>query len=290
MPDASPKTFRQLIALGADFLKKKGVENATVAMELLVARLTKCGRGTIHAVLDTVPSAVLVEALRRGMSRVASGEPVQYVLGQWDFCDLTLKVDKRALIPRPETEQLVEWVLQSPLFARNPKPFVVDFGTGTGCIILSIAKARKEGVFLGIDVSPDAIALAKENAALLGLADRVKFAEGDGCGEFDPASIDLLVSNPPYIPTATVDALPPLIREHEPRLALDGGPDGLDIYRSLVGDAVMVLKTGGELYLEIGDEQGPAIHALLEEYGFTQVEIRKDLAGHDRFARAVQAE
>ena len=211
------------------------------------------------------------------------------MLGQWDFRSLTLKVDRRALIPRPETERLVDLVLASRQVRETSKPLVVDVGTGTGCIILSLAKEMCDGVFVGLDVSPDALALARENAVLTKLDGRVLFAESDGCGEFDPASVDVLVSNPPYIPSKVVDGLEPHIRDHEPRLALDGGPDGLDIYRALLLDAVMVLKPGGGVFLEIGDEQGSALREMLEEYGFSEVAIAKDYSGRDRYAMGVQS-
>lgn len=284
----APKTLRELIALGDAFLVRQGVPEARAACELLAARLFKCGRLELYRHLDAVPEARRVDALRRGVQRVAKGEPVQYVLGQWDFRSLTLKVDRRALIPRPETEQLVDLVVKSAQVRQVPKPLVVDVGTGTGCIILSLAKELADGVFVGLDVSAEALALAKENAALTGLDGRVLFAESDGCGEFDPASVDVLVSNPPYIPSQVVDGLAPHIRDHEPRLALDGGPDGLDVYRALLLDAVMVLKPGGGVFLEIGDEQGPALRDMLEEYGFTEVAVVKDYAGRDRFATGVQ--
>jgi len=283
------KKLGELIALGDTYLVKLKVPESRVVCELLAARLFKCGRLELYRHLDTVPEPRLVDALRRGLQRVAKGEPVQYVLGQWDFRTLTLKVDRRALIPRPETELLVDLVLKSPQVRQASKPLVVDIGTGTGCIILSLAKEMRDGVFVGVDISPEALSLARENAALTGLAERVLFAECDGCGEFDPASVDVLVSNPPYIPSHVVDGLEPHIREHEPRLALDGGPDGLDVYRSLLLDAVMVLKPGGGVFFEIGDEQGPAMRDLLEEFGFTDVTIAKDYSGKDRFATGVQS-
>lgn len=284
-----PKTLRELIALGDAFLAKQGAPDPRVACELLAARLFKCGRLELYRYADAVPDERLVEALRRGLQRVAKGEPVQYVLGQWDFRKLTLKVDRRALIPRPETELLVDLVLKSRQVRETPKPLVVDVGTGTGCIILSLAKELRDGVFVGLDISPEALALARENAAFTGLEGRVLFAESDGCGEFDPASVDVLVSNPPYIPSKVVDGLAPHIRGHEPRLALDGGPDGLDVYRSLLLDAVMVLKSGGAVFLEIGDEQGSALRDMLDEYGFTDVAIAKDYSGRDRYAMGVQS-
>ena len=285
----APKKLGELIALGYAFLARQKIPDSRVACELLAARLCKCGRLELYRFLETVPEERLVDALRRGLQRVAKGEPVQYVLGQWDFRSLTLKTDRRALIPRPETEQLVDLVLRSPQVKKAAKPLVVDVGTGTGCIILSLAKELRDGVFVGLDISPEALSLARENAALAGLEGRVLFAECDGCGEFDPASVDVLVSNPPYIPSHVVDGLEPHIREHEPRLALDGGPDGLNVYRALLLDAVMVLKPGGGVFFEIGDEQGPALRDMLEEYGFADVAVVKDYAGRDRFATGVQS-
>ena len=284
----APKKLCELVALGDAFLARSQVPNPRVVSELLAARLFKCGRMDLYRHADSVPDARIVDALRRGLQRVAKGEPVQYVLGQWDFRKLTLKVDRRALIPRPETEQLVDLVLKSAQVKGAAKPLIVDVGTGTGCIILSLASEMRDGVFVGLDISPEALSLAKENAALTGLDARVLFAESDGCGEFDPASVDVLVSNPPYIPSHVVDGLEPHIRDHEPRLALDGGADGLDVYRALLLDAVMVLKSGGAVFFEIGDEQGSAMRDMLEEYGFTDVSVIKDYAGKDRFATGVQ--
>jgi len=283
------KKLRELIALGDAYLAKRNVPDSRVACELLAARLFRCARLDLYRHLDTIPETRLVDALRRGLQRVAGGEPVQYVLGQWAFRNLTLKVDRRALIPRPETEQLVGLVLRSPQVRDTVKPLVVDVGTGTGCIILSLAQELGRGVFVGLDICADALALAQENAELTGLAGRVLFAQSDGCGEFDPASVDVLVSNPPYIPSHIVDGLEPHIRDHEPRLALDGGPDGLTFFRALLLDAVMVLKPGGAVFFEIGDEQGPALRALLDEYGFTEVAIMQDDSGRDRYAMGVQS-
>lgn len=283
------KTLAELLALGEGYLSRHAVPEARVACELLAARLFKCGRLELCRHADGVPQERLVEAMRRGLRRVAGGEPVQYVLGQWDFRKLTLKVDRRALIPRPETEQLVDLVLKSPQAAKNGKPLVVDVGTGSGCIILSLAQELGKGVFVGLDKSAEALALARENAVLTGLERRVLFAESDGCGEFDAASVDILVSNPPYIPSRAVDGLARQISEHEPRMALDGGDDGLDVYRALLLDAVMVLKAGGGVFFEIGDEQGAAMRDMLNEFGFAEVAIIKDYAGKDRFATGVQS-
>lgn len=288
------KTWGDIISLTADYLAGKCVPDASVAAELLAARLLKCGRGFLAPHLSQVPDERHLEAMRRGMARLSKGEPVQYVLGEWDFRRLTLGCDRRALIPRPETEELVTRVLKF-MRARWPgegnaePPMVVDVGTGTGCIVLSLADEFAGAAnFLGIDISADAVALARENAARCGLAERVKFAVTDGLDDFDePEMIDVLVSNPPYIPTAVCDTLDPRIRDFEPRNALDGGSEGLDFYERLVGDALNLLKPGGGVFFEIGDEQGPALQKMLFGAGFDDIRIEKDYAGHDRYASAV---
>ena len=222
------------------------------------------------------------------MVRLANGEPVQHVLGEWDFRKLTLKCDRRALIPRPETEDLVERVLKHlrTVYGDNgtEAPFVVDVGTGSGCIILSLAKEFGKGVFLGTDISAEAITLARENAAKCGLDGIVKLAVADGLDEFDPESVDVIVSNPPYITTADCETLDPRVKDYEPRSALDGGVSGLDFYERFIGDAMNVLKPGGALFFEIGDGQGEALKGLFESYGFTDIKIEKDFSGHDRYA------
>lgn len=283
------KTWLELLDLGSDYLDAHGVPEGRIAIELLAARLLGCGRGFLAPHLSAVPEERIVEALRRGMARLVKGEPIQYVLGEWDFRSLTLKCDRRALIPRPETEELVTRILG---FLASYKvehcPFVVDVGTGSGCIALSLASEFKgNAAFLGVDISSAAIELAKENAAKCGLGDRVGFAVADGLDDFDePQSVDVIVSNPPYIPSAECDVLDPRIRNWEPRNALDGGVTGLDFYERLVTDAFNLLRSGGAVFFEIGDGQGPALEKMLRDTGFSSVKIEKDYAGHDRYASA----
>jgi release factor glutamine methyltransferase len=178
----------------------------------------------------------------------------------------------------------------SPLPVTSP-PFIIDVGTGTGAIILSLAKEYKgEAVFLGTDVSEDAIALAKENAGRCGLKDRVKFAVMDGLDDFDePGMVDVLVSNPPYIESAVCETLDPRVKDFEPRLALDGGVSGLDFYDRYLGDALNILKPGGAVFFEIGENQGEAVAKLMADYGFDNIRIERDFAGHDRYASATLA-
>ena len=277
------------------FLSGKGVPDPEVAAELLAARLLGVGRGLLASSFDKEVSEKYLEAMRRGMARLVKGEPLQYVLGEWDFRTLTLTCDKRALIPRPETEELVTRVLthlrslSAPRGEGTAGTLVVDVGTGTGAIILSLAKEFKgEAVFLGTDVSEDAIQLARENAVRTGLASRVKFAVADGLDEFDePESVDVLVSNPPYIKTAVCETLDPRVKDFEPRLALDGGVTGLDFYDRYLADALNLLKPGGAVFFEIGEDQGPALAKLMADYGFSEIKIEKDYAGHDRYASAI---
>ena len=282
------KPWQELLSLGGAYLEGKGVPDAAVTMELLMARLLKCGRGFLSPHLAKIPEERIVAALRRGMARLAAGEPIQYVLGEWDFRSLTLSCDRRALIPRPETEELVTRVLAFAKTCGIARPFVVDVGTGSGCIILSLAREMADGIFLGVDISADAVALATENAARCGLADKVRFAVADGLDDFDePETIDIIVSNPPYIPTAECATLDPRIRNFEPMSALDGGRDGLDFYDRLIGDALNVLRPGGGVFFEIGDGQGPALQKRFFDAGFDNIRVEPDYAGHDRYASAV---
>lgn len=281
----------EVIAKSSDFLRGKKVPDARVASELLAARLLHLGRGMLAGEMTKDVPEKYLEAMRRGMARLVKGEPIQYVLGEWDFRTLTLKCDRRALIPRPETEELVTRVLGylNAETQRRRGGLIVDVGTGTGAIVLSLAKEfRGEAAFLGTDVSEDAIALAKENAVRCGLADRVKVAVADGLDDFDePQCVDVIVSNPPYIETAVCETLDPRVKDFEPRLALDGGTSGLDFYERYLSDAVNLLKPGGAVFFEIGENQGEAVRQLMFDCGFNDIRIEKDYAGHDRYAMAV---
>lgn len=272
------------LSKAAAFLAAKEVPDPEVAAELLAARLLKVGRGFLSGFLEREVSEKYLEAMRRGMARLVKGEPIQYVLGEWDFRALTLKCDARALIPRPETEELVTRVLK----AMKPGMLVVDVGTGTGAIILSLAKEFKgEAAFIGTDISEGAIKLAQENAERTGLKDKVRFAVMDGLDEFDePESVDIIVSNPPYIKSAVCDSLVPQVRDFEPRLALDGGVSGLDFYERYLADALNLLKSGGMVFFEIGNDQGEALRELMTNYGFIDIKIEQDYEGHDRYASA----
>ncbi len=284
-------TWRDTLAKATAFLAAKNVPDAEVASELLAARLLKCGRGLLASALDKEVPEKCLDAMRRAMRRLAEGEPIQYVLGEWDFRTLTLKCDRRALIPRPETEELVTRVLKwLKANADDGEPrLVVDVGTGTGAIALSLAREHKgELRILATDISEDALALAKENARRTGLEGRVSFVAMDGLDDFDELGVvDALVSNPPYIESAVCETLDPRVKDHEPRLALDGGASGLDFYDRYLADALNILKPGGAVFFEIGENQGDALRKLMTDYGFIDIRIEKDYAGHDRYATAI---
>lgn len=281
--------WKEVLCKAESFLDSKGVPDARVAGELLAARLLNIGRGFLSSHLDKNVDERRLEAMRRAMKRLAAGEPVQYVIGEWDFRTLTLKCDRRALIPRPETEELVTRVLKFLETRKAARPFVVDVGTGSGAIILSIAKEYKgEGIFLGTDISADAIELATENAVATNLSERVKFAVADGLDDFDePEIIDVIVSNPPYIESHVCATLDPRIRDFEPMTALDGGVSGIDFYDRYLSDALNILKPGGAVFFEIGENQGELVRKLLFDYGFDSILIEKDYEGHDRYASGI---
>ena len=281
-------TWGETIAKADAYLAAKGVPDAHVAAELLAARLLRTGRGMLAGETGREADARQLEAMRRGMKRLVAGEPLQYVLGEWDFRTLTLNCDRRALIPRPETEELVSRVHRFLDAAPDGEKFVVDVGTGTGAIILSLAKeSRRNCVWLGTDISEDAVALAKENAERCGLGDKVRFAVADGLDDFDePGVIDVIVSNPPYIESSVCETLDPRVKDWEPRMALDGGRSGLEFYERYLGDALNLLKPGGAVFFEIGDGQGEAISRLMFDYGFEDILVEKDYAGLDRYASA----
>jgi len=279
-------TLGDALNAGADFLARKGTDEPRLTAEWLAARLLRCARLELTSRLVQPLPEKLVDALRRGLVRVGAGEPVQYVMGQWDFMGHTFKVDRRALIPRPETEQLVERALACEALWKRPSPTVADIGTGSGCIAISLAMARPAARIIGLDVSEEAIALARENTEQFGLAARVVLVAGEMSDLIEPETLDAVVSNPPYIRTSDCETLPRHIRGHEPRLALDGGADGLSCIEAIVTDTAIVLKPGGFILLEIGHDQGAPVSGLLTANGFTNVSISPDLSGKDRIVSA----
>jgi len=276
------KTVKDILALSESYLAQRGVEQPRLIGEMLLSRLLRRPRLELSLDYAKVLPESHLEAMRRGLKRVGEGEPVQYVLGEAGFMNHVFKVDRRALIPRPETETLVRLVLECQPLWQHERPALADVGTGSGCIVLSLAAARPQGRYLALDVSEEAITLARENAAQLGLAERVIFTGEELSDVIEAETLVAIVANLPYIPSAVVDRLPVNVRLHEPRQALDGGHSGLDIVGTVVEDAAIALKGGGMLFLEIGEEQGKAVAGLLQDAGFEAVQVHPDLNGRDR--------
>jgi release factor glutamine methyltransferase len=220
-----------------------------------------------------------VSALRRRLAR----EPLQHIMGREAFRGLTVRVTGDALVPRPETELLAGWALE--LMPPTPPPTVIDVGTGSGCVACALAAERPDARVVALDLSPAAAALARDNVAALGLGARVSVHVGDLFSVLAPGvRAHVIVSNPPYLTTALIPTLAAEVSRHDPRLALDGGDDGLAVIRRLVADAPAHLAPGGWLVLETaGGEQVAAVETLMRQADFVSIRTRPDLAGITRF-------
>lgn len=227
--------------------------------------------------LQAIPTEADAEAFASACLRLTRGEPVQYVCGRAPFRDLELKVDARALIPRPETEQLVQWALDAPI---PPAARILDVGTGSGCIALALKKSRPDCQVTGLDISADALDLARENARALGLD--VTFIQTDLLQNQAFRSAEIIIANLPYIGENEAADLPAEVRDFEPHLALFSGPDGTDLIRRLLREAKEVLTPNGRLFLETGENQSAIWQREADALGW-QLEGRNDLAGRPRF-------
>ena len=270
------------------FLTRKGIDSPQLVVEYLVCRLLRCKRLELPLYYTKQATERFCEVLKRGVMRAATGEPIQYILGEWEFRELTLKCDKRALIPRPETEDLVQLLLDDEQLRGVQSPVILDYGTGTGCIALSIAKEMPNARVIAIDVSEEALSLARENAAVLGLESRVVFVNVstvDLADLLEPNTINAIISNPPYIPSETCDGLDQKVKDFEPRLALDGGPDGMDITRGIIEEAAMLLTGGGSIYLELSaeDNQPELLRPYMESLSFEEIRVLPDMFKANRF-------
>lgn len=279
-------TIKALLAATVDHLRKKGIESARLDAELLLAHALGCGRIDLLVRYDEVPADADRAAFRELVRRRADRWPTAYLIGRREFYLLPFEVTPAVLIPRPETETLVLKALE--LVKGNPAPRVLDLGTGSGCVAVSVAHRCKGAAVTAVDVSPDALAVARRNADRNGVADRVTFRQGDLFGPVPAGTaFDLIVSNPPYVTPGELADLAPEVRDHEPRLALDGGPDGLAFYRRIAADAGRFLNPGGWLAVEIGATQADVVRAIFEGApGFGGVQVVKDMGGRPRVAVA----
>lgn len=259
-----------------------GRTSPRIQAEWLLADVLRCPRLTLYTRREEPVSDQQYRQVRMNVNRVAAGEPLQYVTGCTDFMEVEVQCDQRALIPRPETEGLVQRVLDNPALQQLAEPDVVDVGTGTGCIALALAKAWGHARVLAVDVEEAALNCARENVARLGLAERIRCRSGDLLQGAPARSADVVVANLPYIASDEWPDLPAEVRDVEPRTALDGGRDGLDLIRRLVQQARGVLRPAGWLYLEIGASQGAMVRSMLRQSGYQRIVLSQDWAQRDR--------
>jgi len=276
---AGPSTIGSVLRRSTDYLVARGSETPRLDAERLLSKALGLERIELYMALDRPLTPTELDAARELVVRRGAREPLQYVLGEWGFRRLTLNVDPRALIPRPETEILVDRALL--LLAGRVTPSVLDVGTGSGAIALAVKDEHPDARVSGFDFSPDALTLASENASLTGLA--VVLLQGDLFEGLPPGPWDLVVSNPPYVDASDVPNLEPEIRDWEPHEALTADGAVAAVARGAVG----VLAAGGGIVLEVGAGQAESTADLLEELGFHDVRVTPDLRGIDRVVEGV---
>jgi release factor glutamine methyltransferase len=283
--------LRDLVGAAAGHLVAAGIENARGDAEWLLAGILGLNRGALGLRLDEEPDAALTTRYEAAVQRRAGREPLQRILGWEEFRGLRLTLTPATLVPRPETEVLVELALDLlPAEARGRRLLVVDVGTGSGCIACAIAAERPDALVIATDRSLESLRTASENALRLRLAGRLRGVASDLLAAMGDGCADLIVSNPPYLPSGWLPGLDPEVRDHEPIAALDGGQDGLRVLGRLVAESTRTLRPGGALVMETaGASQAAQVAHWASVAGLVGVEILRDLAGVERFVSARQA-
>jgi len=295
-------TVLEGIQRSAEFLAKKGVDSARLQAELLLAHALNLPRMKLYLNFERTLAPAEVDALRELVKRRGQREPLQHIVGSTSFCGFEIIVNRHVLVPRPETEILAELGCEFLITLGRvgcPQPAeqmrrgedtapyqarVLDFGTGSGCLAIALALKCPEARVTALEVSQEALAVAHQNLARHGLELRVELAQGDGFTTLPAdARFNLIVSNPPYIATAEIESLQPEVRDFDPRVALDGGADGLDCIRRLAAEAGMLLAPGGRLMFEFGDGQADAAHEILVRQNWIVEEVREDYSQRPRF-------
>lgn len=273
----SAETLREAERRGAETLAAAGREEAAQTARLLLCHVLGFNFTDYVLAREDLLSPRDAARYEELLTRRASGVPLQYLTREQNFCGLSLYVDERVLIPRQDTECLVEEVLRD-----GARGALLDLCTGSGCIPLALLNHGNFSCALGADISAEALAVAEINRARTGLP--LELRQSDLFAEI-PERFDVITANPPYIESAEIESLSVEVRDHEPRLALDGAADGLAFYRRLAAESGAHLKPGGRLYLEIGMSQGAAVASLLEAAAFSDIQIIRDLAGRDRIVK-----
>ncbi len=278
----NPRTIMEYIQVAAGYLRKQGCDTARLDAELLLGHVLQLERMQLYVQFDKPLTIPEVDAYRAVIGQRARRIPVAQIVGEREFLSRPFKVSSAVLTPRPETELLVEAVVER--FVDHERPTILDIGTGSGAIAVSLACQLPQAAVTAVDVSPEALAVARSNAESCSVD--VEFLESDVYEALSGRRFQCIVSNPPYIPSSEMANLQPEV-QHEPSLALDGGPDGLAVYRRIAAQAAAHLEPGGSLLLEIGWDQGTSVPQLLRAAGLTVLETRTDYAGLDRVVISV---
>ena len=276
-------TVLEGIQRSTEFLARKGVDSPRLQTELLLAHLLKMPRMRLYLSFERPLAEAEIDSFRELIKRRGQREPLQHIIGSTSFCGLEIKVSPRVLVPRPETELLAErgWTF---LNERSlPHPGALDIGAGSGCLAIALATKCPTAEVTAVDISPEALTVAQENAAQHGLAERIRFLQGDCFTPLAAGSrFDLILSNPPYIPSGEIATLQPEVRDYDPHTALDGGADGLDYGRRLAAEAGRFLQPQGRLMMEFGDGQAEALRRVFEEQNWVVEAMVEDYTHRPR--------
>lgn len=309
-------TVLEVIQRSTEFLAKRGVESPRLQVELLLAHVLKLPRMQLYLKFERALTSAELDGLRELIQRRGRREPLQHIIGSTSFCGLEIAVNRSVLVPRPETELLAEtgWRFLNERATRKtetapvressvettaeavavlqetePSTFnlhpvtALDFGTGSGCVAIALAVKCPVAEIYALEVSSEALDVARRNASSLGVSDRIRFVQSDGFGGLPAqAQVNLILSNPPYVPSAEILTLQPEVRDHDPRAALDGGPDGLDFYRRLSAEAGAFLKPGGKIMVEFGDNRAQRVQDLFEQQNWVVERILEDYTQRPR--------
>ena len=287
METKSVWTIMKILNWTKQYFADKGVENPRLDAEILLCAVLKCERINLYIDFERPLDESELAQFKQMVIRRAQGEPLAYILGEKAFMRNTFKVNKYTLVPRPETELLVEHLVRI-CEQINQEAKILDIGTGSGAIIVSLLDYLPQAKGVGVDISVGALKVAKENAVNIGVSSRAAFLHSDLFTAIpDEKKFDIIVSNPPYIPAKDISSLAKDV-QNEPHSALDGGEDGLDFYRKITAEASLHIAEDGLLAFEIGINQSEAVSGLCRENGFTAVAVGKDYAGIDRMVFAAK--
>jgi len=282
-------TVLEAIQKSAEFLAKRGVDSPRLQSELLLAHVLKTERLKLYLTFERVLVSPEIDQFRELIKRRGNREPLQHLVGSTSFCGLEIEVNNQVLIPRPETELLAEQGWKFLNTVQNGEPRFLDFGTGSGCIAIALCHFAPRARGVALDKSAGALALARTNAARNQVDPRIEFIESDRYSQLPEGTrFDLIISNPPYIPSGEISSLQEEVRKHDPHSALDGGTDGLDFYRYLAGESAPYLKPGGRLMVEFGDGQEKFLPQVFESCEWKIETILNDYSSRPRILIAAR--